>query len=230
MRLSFEVSLVILLCSLISCTTIIRTPQKAKNAYPQTAVEIGNLSSQIDKAYYSFLGTFFNKNEVENSSSFLKGEILRSVPIWNEKKEKHWFAMAWYALATPEEPLAIGVFHIETYATDTFKLNYYALPPSVTVSEIWTAKHFLSEYTPQDLLLQEGCSDVLIYEGNNSFKVMNDSVPCDASMANHLKYFDLNLSLNPEEQVHANCIPSKDNVTCISEEQVSYGRTLQLGQ
>lgn len=230
MRFFFEISLIIILFTSMGCTTVITILQQPKNTYPQTASEIKNTSSQIDKAYYSFLGTFFNGGKIDmSSSSFLKGEVLRSVPIWNEKEKNHWFTMAWYSLATPEVPLAIGVFHLEKHAVDTFKLNYYDIPRAVTVSEIWTSEHFLSEYEPQDLLLYEGCSDLLIYEGNNSFKVINDSIPCYAPIASHLKYFDLSLSLNPEKQVYVNRIYSEDNEIFISYPKVYYDRVIKLG-
>ena len=215
-----------------SCITTIEVPHTSKNPYPQTIEEIKALNSKIEKAYYSLLGTFFSQNQVDSSVLTLSdAQVLRSVPIWSNQNQSYWFCMALYTMSNPQEPIFSGVFQLQEYITDTLKLNYYTLPKSAHIDEIWTNDNFLSDYSLSDLIPKKDCSSLLVYQGNDIFKMVNDSIPCSHTISSSsIRYLDMNISLSPSKQVHTNIYYDKNKKTSISYPQISYNRERKLGR
>lgn len=210
-----------------SCSTS-KKAAKGRDAYPKTAEEIKALTIKIDKAYYSMLGNFSNKTQADTTTSpYCKGQLLKSIPIWQKKGRSHFLCMGWFLESEPTKPIAAGVFQLKKHSKDTFLLNFYDLPQNINHETIWTDSLPFFSYELSDLNLREGCSSFLVYEGNDIFSVSNDETPCFKNISAHMKYFDMNATFSPSMQIHSNSFFNDKKESSIAYPKIYYERLVK---
>ena len=194
-----------ILCLLATATSFAQRKGLQSNYLEKTksALEIRQIENKMERLYYALCGEFTNKRNAaatDDPTLAIEQELI-AVPIWTERKNEHWIYVGWFKHGQPERALAQGVFRLIKESRDTFRLVQYNLPqPEANnyYSLEWKKLHPFRDLKPKDLVLPEGCDNLIVEESPNVFHVLSDENPCANSISDVIHYYDYECVYTPE--------------------------------
>ena len=169
----------------------------------KTPNEIRAIENKIERIYYTICGEFSSKNFAANATDpmlAIEQEII-AVPIWTERKGEYWIYLGWFKHGEPAHPLMQLVLRLNKVSRDTFRLDQYLLPNPEAHNDYsleWQKPHPFRDLKPKDLLLPEGCQNLMVEEEPNVFHLLSDDNPCEYYISDAVRYYDYECKFSPE--------------------------------
>lgn len=193
------------LCLLTIATANAQRKGIASNYLEKTksAHEIRAIENKMERLYYTLCGEFTNKRHATdtNDPTLAIEQELIAVPIWTERKNEHWIYVGWFKHGQPERALAQGIFRLTKENRDTFRLAQYLLPqPEANnyYSLEWKKVQPFKDLKPKDLILPDGCDNLIVEKESNVFHVLSDENPCENLISDVIRYYDYECKYTPE--------------------------------
>jgi hypothetical protein len=86
---------------------------------------------------------------------------LEMVPIWTEREDGPWLYVEQASAENLERPYRQRVYRLRAMEDGTFHSEVYSIPDPLRFAGHWKKDGPLSELTPDDLELREGCTVIL---------------------------------------------------------------------
>ncbi len=169
----------------------------------KSANEIRAIENKMERLYHTICGEFTSKRFAEAATDpvlTIEQELI-TVPIWTERKGEYWMYLGWFKHGQPEQPLVQLIMRLTKVNRDTFRLDQYSLPnPEAhnNYSLEWQKPHPFRDLRPKDLILPDGCYNLIVEESPFVFHQLPDDNPCEYYISESLRYFDYEGKYSPE--------------------------------
>jgi hypothetical protein len=157
-------SIILISCSLIACKTTQKSEETGANELVKlmTGSFDSALQSRSDSAYYNIL--------------------LKTYPIWEEKKGENWLYVEQAISSTPNQPYRQRVYCVKSLSKGLFESAVYTLPSPERFVGKWKDPAFFNSITPDSLTLRDGCSVYLRKVSKNYYRGATKEGTCESSL------------------------------------------------
>lgn len=169
----------------------------------KSANEIRAIENKMERLYYTICGEFSNKkfaSSTEDPMLAIEQELI-AIPIWTERKNEHWIYLGWFKHGQPEHALVELILHLKKQNRDTFRLDQYLLPKMDNPNHYnleWQKPHPFRDLRPKDLVLLEGCYNLIVETEPYAFHQLSHDNPCEYFVSDAIRYFDYECKYTPE--------------------------------
>jgi len=110
-------------------------------------------------------GSFSSAKQAEENSNFLDIR-LRMHPVWTDRGDGHWLYVEQAVATHIDEPYRQRFYHITQVNDSTFGSDVYTMDEPHRFAGLWDDKDFPSPLEPDSLALRDGCSVILVKQGD----------------------------------------------------------------
>ncbi len=126
-------------------------------------------------------GYFTNEKQAEADTSCLDVR-LRMVPIWPERRDGYWLYVEQATATHEREPYQQWVYLLRRAAPDRLETVIHALPDPRRFIGAWRSMRPLAAFSPDSLILGEGCTMALAKKGRGKFIGQTSNGTCRGTL------------------------------------------------
>lgn len=142
---------------------------------------IASDDTSLNSLYQLMQGSYSSQKQSEADENYYDIR-LEMVPIWEANKEALWLYVEQAAAAALERPYRQRVYKITQLENGKFSSAVYELPNAHEHAGAWKRANPLSELSPADLKLREGCAVILSKQSDGHFKGSTVEKECKSTL------------------------------------------------
>lgn len=124
--------------------------------------------ADLTDLYDWMTGSFSSQEQSVRDSAFYDIR-LEMVPIWKERSDARWLYVEQAVATSVDEPYRQRVYRVSQIDDTTYRSDVYTIPDPMRFAGAWKEDQPLNELTPDSLELREGCSIIMVAEGDSAF-------------------------------------------------------------
>lgn len=139
-------------------------------------------AGDLEELVAMMTGSFSSAAQSEEDPENFWDIRLEMVPIWTDRTDGHWLYVEQAAASNLEKPYRQRVYHVTEVEENLFESAVYAVPEPAAVAGAFKITDPLTQWSPADLKVRQGCSVFLVRAKDGSFNGSTREKECTSTL------------------------------------------------